>query len=393
MARVLVVNSVAPPPFRGGAERSALQIAEDLAAEGHAVTFAGLVPPGSTWQSSTHNAVEIVRVPMANIYWPWDPSRRSGGVRAATWHAFELGNPIAAFRTRRLLKSVRPDVVITNNLRGWTLAVWRLARKRGIPVAHVVRDYSLICARGTRYRDGTTCEGLCGGCQIRMRVSRVQSTGVRAWGVSRAAMDIHRAYGLFEGQLSRAIYPRIGERARVDGPPHSFDIGYIGRVQPSKGTDVLAQAAGITGLHIAIAGAATSRAQETLLRSGAHLTFVGTADPFEFISRLGVLVVPSSWEEPLGRVVLEATAVGTPVIISDVPGLIEAAEAAGSRYATFRRGDAEDLSNLLLRYSRGEIDWLQGKGANSYPSANDIVIDALANAPTLRRSRRGSESP
>jgi len=54
-----------------------------------------------------------------------------------------------------------------------------------------------------------------------------------------------------------------------------------------------------------------------------NIEFVGWARPREFYSRLKMLIVPSQWEEPFGRVAIEGMACGIPVLASAVGGLPE----------------------------------------------------------------------
>jgi glycosyltransferase involved in cell wall biosynthesis len=58
------------------------------------------------------------------------------------------------------------------------------------------------------------------------------------------------------------------------------------------------------------------------------------------------LILPSRSSEGCPNVVLEAMALGTPVIVSDLPSLTELVR-DGREGAVFRRGDAHHLSSLL----------------------------------------------
>src|SRR5690348_9870036 len=62
-----------------------------------------------------------------------------------------------------------------------------------------------------------------------------------------------------------------------------------------------------------------------------------------------ILVVPSVWDEPCGRVVIEAMATGCPVLASRAGGLPEIL--TGSFAAMLvERGDARALANRLQRF-------------------------------------------
>jgi len=117
-------------------------------------------------------------------------------------------------------------------------------------------------------------------------------------------------------------------------------VGYVGRLEPHKGVEVLLQAiAGVPGCVLEIAGDGPQRAElaelaERLAISD-RVTFhghVGERLP-DFYRDLDVLVVPSlptpGWLEQFGRVVVEAMASGVPVIASRSGALPDVVGSAG----------------------------------------------------------------
>lgn len=53
------------------------------------------------------------------------------------------------------------------------------------------------------------------------------------------------------------------------------------------------------------------------------MEFVGTVKIEKFLPQLNFLIVPSQWNEPFGRVVIEANSYGIPVIASNKGGIPE----------------------------------------------------------------------
>jgi glycosyltransferase involved in cell wall biosynthesis len=147
----------------------------------------------------------------------------------------------------------------------------------------------------------------------------------------------------------------------------SFVIGYLGRLVPEKGVDLLLEAvAGMTGSwRLIILGGGPERDQlETLTRQ------LGLVDKvaFEgwlpsprlptFYRELDLLVLPSrsqpNWVEQFGRVLTEAMACGIPVVGSDcgeIPRVI------GDAGLTFPEGDAQALRERLTRLMRDADLW------------------------------------
>jgi glycosyltransferase involved in cell wall biosynthesis len=83
---------------------------------------------------------------------------------------------------------------------------------------------------------------------------------------------------------------------------------------------------------------------------GDRITFVGSTtypESLRLIRHAAALVLPSISSEGCPNVVLEAMALGTPVVVSDLPSLRELV-GDGEAGATFRRGDARALAQRLV---------------------------------------------
>jgi glycosyltransferase involved in cell wall biosynthesis len=73
-------------------------------------------------------------------------------------------------------------------------------------------------------------------------------------------------------------------------------------------------------LHIAGAGDAQYVTHLKKLSSDLPVRFMGTVPPATFYDSVDVTVVPSLWDEPLARVILESFAHGVPVLASIMGG-------------------------------------------------------------------------
>ena len=174
-----------------------------------------------------------------------------------------------------------------------------------------------------------------------------------------AAAEALRSKG-YQGRLT--VIPQFGTSEllfapRETKPQRQFTIGYIGRIVPEKGVDILLRAAaqldGDWRLRLVGGGSARDSiaALARALQVDASVTFAGqlpSADlPAEY-HKIDVLVLPSltrpNWKEQFGRVLVEAMASGVPVIGSDsgaIPGVI------GAAGRIVPEGDAEALARAL----------------------------------------------
>jgi glycosyltransferase involved in cell wall biosynthesis len=139
-----------------------------------------------------------------------------------------------------------------------------------------------------------------------------------------------------------------------------FDFGFVGRLVPHKGAHVAIEALPANASLIVAGQIRDASYHEELLElaAGKKITFAPDASD-EAISAIyksvRYLVVPSvnrfreemySRPELLGLVALEALAVGTPVIGSDVGGLAEILHSAGQ--IVVRPGDLQDWKDAMI---------------------------------------------
>lgn len=132
---------------------------------------------------------------------------------------------------------------------------------------------------------------------------------------------------------------RDSARAAVGADTEEFVVGYVGRLEASKGPHVLCAAArrlhdeglavrlvlqGSAGLAVGATDAAAYRQRCTALLGPCPATWTPPApDVRPTIYASDVCVVPSIWPEPSGLVVAEGLSTGTPVIASAVGGIPE----------------------------------------------------------------------
>jgi glycosyltransferase involved in cell wall biosynthesis len=166
-----------------------------------------------------------------------------------------------------------------------------------------------------------------------------------------------------------AVIPQFGVDPSIFSPPcgeqvpsPSFLIGYVGRLVPEKGVDLLLKAAaGIEGeWRLAIVGTGPERDQLEMLTH--HLGLAGrvlfqgslpSSKLPDLYRQLDVLVVPSrsrpNWIEQFGRVLIEAMACGVPVVGSDcgeIPNVV------GDAGLIFPEGNVQALQDCLARVMR-----------------------------------------
>jgi len=135
--RILIVNTLYEPHILGGAERSVRILVNYLKNR-------GLVPIVATTYEKDYTDIidgtKIYYIKTPNIYWPYYSKQKSPLLKPI-WHMIDSFNPIAPRRIEEIIKTERIDILHTNNISGFSSAIWTLE----IPKIHTIRDLYLMC--------------------------------------------------------------------------------------------------------------------------------------------------------------------------------------------------------------------------------------------------------
>ena len=366
--KAMILSALYTPNVLGGAEKMAQVLAEGLRDAGHEpVVVTTDAAPGL--RTARVNEVPVHYVGLKNVYWPFGGRQPSRLLKPA-WHAINSFNPWMASAVAQLLDRERPDVVNTHSLTGFSFAVWREVRRRGIPLVHTLHDYSLLCPRVSMQSRGANCESPCAACRAcSAPAQRLSALVDGVVGVSRHTLERHLARSYFPHARQRVIYNGLPlPAAAVDRAPASpagpLRLGFVGRLVPNKGIGELVERmrawpAQVCTLRVAGRG---EPAYEDALRAAApaNVQFLGFVDPAEVYRQVDVLVVPSLYHDPLPTTVIEAYQHELPVIASNRGGLPELVEhqATGLLFDPAEPTGLEDAIGAFVR-DRGRIGALR----------------------------------
>jgi glycosyltransferase involved in cell wall biosynthesis len=355
--KILYISTLYTPNLIGGAERVVQSIAEDMAAAGHETVVLSATPQKST--VSWLNGVKVYYINLKNVYWPYGEKQNAAAAKAL-WHAFDTYNPWMTREVARILMMERPDLVHTHQIAGFSCLIWRAAKRLGLPLVHTLHDYYLLCPRSTMFRDGRNCGTQCVQCRVYAQARRTLSHEVDAVvGVSNAILRHHLEFRYFDATPQKAViynaYPLASATLRSDAPSVPVQFGFLGRLDPTKGLEVLLEAVrrlpqGSWRLKVGGRGPA---GYENYLRTKykmLELDFVGYVNPDSFLPKIDVLVVPSVWQEPAGRVIMEAYAHGIAVVGARIGGIPELIEEDGTGLL-FTPGNSDDLARQMRKFT------------------------------------------
>jgi glycosyltransferase involved in cell wall biosynthesis len=292
---------------------------------------------------------------------------------ATTVHNFS-----AVSKLRRLLQNFKPDVVHVHNwFPSLSPAIFRACKSAGVPAIHTLHNYRILCSKSTLFRDGMVCED-CLNTKLRLPGIRHRCYHGSYFGTAivTAAIIGHWHAKTWSNCVDRFIaLSDFGKRKMEQGglpaekisvKPNflDFDPGirpgngnffvFVGRLSEEKGVLMLLDAWRAaphlptlkiigTGPQAAMVKAAASSIQ--------NVELCGQADATTVLNELGnarALICPSRWYEGMPRVVIEALAVGTPVIASRLGVFPEMIKDPDFGFL-FESGNQADLIRCITR--------------------------------------------
>jgi len=280
---------------------------------------------------------------------------------------------IEAYRTlSRLLTSESPDVVHVHNLYPLfspsVLVACRGARK---PVVMTVHNYGLTRPHWSHYRDGQICELCADGNVTWCILKNCQGDIFESAGYA-VRSGVARRFSLYHENVTRFI--ALTKFARqslfsadirpdkidvfpnmIDIPEHKTDPGkgqyaaFAGRISLEKGIETLISAAGLLpGVPFSIAGSGPllEQSQRGSIPNVRFTGLLNSRELSDFFTHARILVVPSRSYEMCPTVILEAMAMGLPIVASRIGGLPEIVQ-DGVSGLLFEPGNAEDLARQV----------------------------------------------
>lgn len=302
-------------------------------------------------------------------------------------------------KLERLILKEKPDIAHLHNFSfQLTPSILGVFKKHQIPVVWTLHDYKAICPNYRLFTQGTVCER----CKIhkfyncyRYRCLR-NSKSMSFLAMmemylhkiilnSYKAVDCYiapskflaakvKAWNLPEDKVRQLYYSLdLAQFKPLDAP--GSGLLYIGRLAEEKGIITLLEALkGLPDLKLKIAGAGPQQGEIERQISAYGLTNVELLGHkkgqalHDLICKAKLVIVPSIWYENNPLAILEAFALGKPVIGSDIGGIPELVQ-DNKTGLLFKAGDSDDLAakiksvyyndGLLLQMGKNGRAWVE----------------------------------
>jgi len=355
--KVLIFNSLYHPNVIGGAENSVRILSEGLKEKGVEPV---IVSTADADKVDYVNGVKSYYVISPNLYWIYR-AKEQRGYKKPLWHLLDAYNPLIKKKIQERIEEEDPDVIHTNNLAGFSVYVWRIAEQLCIPVVHTIRDYYLLCPKSSMFYKDRNCSSQCLICKCYSVPKKILSNNIEAVvGVSRFILNMHLERGYFgKAKKKTYIYNPIDGATETTG--HNKDkylrFGFVGLLSPDKGIEYLLtefSEGRFNNTKLFVFGRGVTRAyEEYLVRKfkAENIFFMGYRKTEEIYPSINVLIVPSLWNEPFPRVLIEGYSYAIPVIASNRGGIPENVKEnkTGFIFNPNKNGDLEEKIDCFVR--------------------------------------------
>lgn len=337
-----------------------------------------------------------------------------------------VANVVYSLEARRKLRALlalgRPDIAHVHNIyHHLSPSILPMLKQAGVPVVMSVHDLKLACPAYTMLNKGSVCERCRDGRIHNVVVNRCIKGSLSLSGLVMIETAVHRLLGLYRRNVDLFVVPSRfyieklvawgWPRERFVHVPNFVDLSqfrpgtietggflYVGRLSPEKGLETLIRAAALAGQRVNLVGTGPmeNRLRALAAETGADIRFLGFrtgAALHDAIRRCRALVLPSTWYENAPISVIEAYALGRPVIGTRIGGLPEMIR-EGQTGTIVPAGDCEALAAALVRFARMPDDSLRAMGQAgrnwvettfSQEAYRERLLDLYA---TLRRRSR-----
>lgn len=329
--KILLVTSYYYPNMFGGTEHSVKLLAEGLKKKGHEVYV--ISADRKDKEVEEINGVKVIRFNLKfksnSILWKL--------VRKV----FEFRNYLIRNKLNNIINEIKPDVIHTNNLFYLSPIIWKIGNQNNIKVVHTLRDYWGICPKCTLLNNkNEICHGRKFLCKLHQLNYETYSKYVDiVTAPSNFTLNKYKEYNIFKKSKSQMVANAIdldfSEHEKIVKEKLNKNFGkirflFMGTIVKFKGIEYLVEnfkEINNPNIQLIICGEGKMSSYiKEIIKDDDRIKYLGRVDSKEkekVLLESDVMIVPSIWYEPFGRVIIEAYKYGLPVIACNIGGITE----------------------------------------------------------------------
>lgn len=363
---ILIVHSFYYPNICGGAELSVKLLAEGLKTKGNNVAIFCVDGERKGITIEEINGIKVYRSDSGKFEF-YDEKDNRQTYKKIINKLVGMNNLYVGKNLKRVLKEFKPDIVHINNITGISSIIWKIVNKEKIKIVQTARDYWIVNPVEEEKTKQTLRK-----VQIWLhhKIYKKRSYLVDyITAPSKIALDKVLETGYFKNAKKKYVYNPIDidinktrkiieEKNQILSEKIKFI--YVGRYSKEKGINNLLKAfEKIDNPNISLEFCGKGNEEEIInlyCKKDTRIKNTGMLNTHELSKKYieaDVIVVPSTWEEPFGRVVVEANQYGLPVIGSNRGGIKETIDLIHTG-ETFQYDDVNDLKEKIIYFSKRE---------------------------------------
>lgn len=363
--RILVVNTFYYPNMTGGAEQSVKLLAEGLCQKGHQVAVYCVDSKDGKCEISEHNGVKIYRYTTNrfNLYKFSYDKKSIGKVEKIHQKLISLFNRKCVKDFEFVCVDFKPEVIHTNSVYGMSQMVWRKAYKMKIPVVHTIRDIGIVSPVQYGHKANKLLMTLHKS-MTRYTTGFVSAVTAPSQYTLQTSLDTGSFSNVIEKQcIFNSVEINIEEIKKIIAEKRSrtdkkIKFMYAGRLIYFKGIEHMIEAFECIHnqnceLHICGNGNMKEFVEEWA-KKDIRIIYHGKLNNkqlADMYDECDVLLMPSCWPEPFGRVLIEGNIHGMPVIAGKCGGIPEIIDTTkgGVLYEAGNAGELAEKMEMMLK--------------------------------------------
>lgn len=285
-------------------------------------------------------------------------------------------NIFSYFKVRRLINQFKPDIVHIHNFHftASPLTFWALSHKK-VPFVVTIQNFRLICPSHTLYLNGELylksietpfsfkpvldkAYNNSFFLSLWLYLSNLLHFKLNTWNlaakyifVANSSKTIFEKTPFSKYRSKFCLKPNFMHDDSLPAKIKNEDYFlFIGRLEDYKGIETLLKAFNLAKFKLIILGSGTKKQKIIELSKNndraVYLGFKEKREVLTYLSNARALIFPSEWVEGMPLTIIEALAVGTPVIASNLGAMSEMI-INGQNGFTFEVGDERDLANKV----------------------------------------------